>query len=271
MIARRFTAAALAAFLGAVALLQIDTGEAAERIGVAAAAQNEVSGIQGGNTRALAAGSQVFQEEMIRTGAQSMAQLLFLDETSLSIGPLSEITHDRFVFDPATGAGEVVLSTARGAMRFITGSQSPSNYQLRTPFANIGVRGTIVDLYTSDAGVYATAQEGAVTIIVDGAEFRLGPGEALSVGPDGTATGPFTPDGRFFAVSGIAGWPLYGAYLPGEHERLDVLDGATILLDELDPQPVPGAEPPGDPPGAEPPGDPPDDPPCDECCEERGC
>lgn len=269
MIARRFTAAVLAALLAALASLQIGASEAAERIGVTAAAQNEVAGIQGGTTRALAAGSQIFQAEIIRTGAQSMAQLLFLDETSLSIGPLSEVTLDHFVFDPATGAGDVVLSTARGAMRFITGSQSPSNYQLRTPFASIGVRGTIVDLYTSDAGVYATAQEGAVTIIVDGVEYELGPGEAVFVGTDGTVTGPFTPDGRFFAVSDIAGWPLYGAVLPGDHEQLDVADGATILLDELDPQElvpelVPGAEPP-----FEPPEDPPDE--CEECCEGEEC
>ena len=263
MIARRFTGAVLTALLAAFLSLHTSVGAAAERIGVTAAAQNEVAGIQGGSTRVLAAGSQVFQEEIIRTGAQSMAQLLFLDETSLSIGPLSEITLDRFVFNPATGAGDVVLSTTRGAMRFITGSQSPSNYRLRTPFANIGVRGTIVDVYTSDAGVYATAQEGAVTIDVDGTEFRLGPGEALSVGTDGTATGPFTPDGRFFAVSGVAGWPLYGAVLPGDTEQTEAADGAANTEEHFL-QLVPGAEPPG-----EPPEDPPDD--CDECCEGEEC
>jgi ferric-dicitrate binding protein FerR (iron transport regulator) len=232
MIARRFTAAVLAALLVAMASLQIGAGEAAERIGVAAAAQNEVAGIQGGATRALAAGSQVFQAEIIRTGDRSMAQLLFLDETSLSIGPLSEVILDRFVFDPATGAGDVVLSTARGAMRFITGSQSPGNYQVRTPFANIGVRGTIVDILTTPAGVFVTAQEGGVIIVIDGVEYALGPGEALYVSADGAITGPFTPDGEFFAVAGIAPWPLYGAFLPGEHEQFDVPDGSTVLLDE---------------------------------------
>lgn len=233
MIARRFTAAVLAALMVAMASLQIGASEAAERIGVAAAAQNEVAGIQGGTTRALAAGSQVFQAEMIRTGAQSMAQLLFLDETSLSIGPLSEVTLDRFVFDPATGAGDVVLSTARGAFRFITGSQSPSNYRLSTPFASIGVRGTIVDCYATDAGIYCTAQEGTVVIVVNGVEYTLGPGEALYVSADGSITGPFTPDGEFFAVAGIAPWPLYGAFLPGEHGQFDVPDGSTVRLDEL--------------------------------------
>jgi hypothetical protein len=239
--------------LAALVSLQPGAGEAAERIGVAAAAQNDVSGIQGGTSRALAAGSQVFQEEIIRTGTQSMAQLLFLDETSLSIGPLSEVTLDRFVFNPATGVGDVVLSTARGALRFITGSQSPSNYRLRTPFASIGVRGTIVDVYTTDAGVYVTAQEGGVTITVNGVDYFLGPGEALFIATDGTVTGPFTPDGEFFAVAGIAPWPLYGAFLPGVHEQFEVPDGATVLSDELFEQETP-----------------PDDCEYFECCEECG-
>jgi hypothetical protein len=236
MIARRFTAAVLAAALAVVMLLQAGDRAAAERIGVAAAAENDVSGNQGGTTRALVAGSQVFQQEIIRTGTQSMAQLLFLDETSLSIGPLSEVTLDRFVFNPATGAGDVVLSTARGALRFITGSQSPSNYQVRTPFANIGVRGTIVDLFTSLLGVLAIAQEGIVVLVIGGIEYVLGPGEALFIAADGGVTGPFAHDGEFNHVTGIMPGPLYGSFLPGEHEEIEVPDGSTILLDELFPQ-----------------------------------
>lgn len=233
MIARRLKTLALAAGLAAVAAWQPVAGAAADTIGVTAAAQNQVVGVQGGTTRALAAGSQVFQEELIRTGEQSTAQLLFLDETSLSIGPLSEVTLDRFVFNPATGAGDVVFSTTKGAFRFITGSQNPANYQLNTPFAAIGVRGTIVDCYATTAGIYCTAQEGTVVLIVNGVPYTLGPGEALYVAAGGDVTGPFTPDGEFFAVVGIPPYPLFGAYLPGDREQIDVTDGSTARLDEL--------------------------------------
>jgi hypothetical protein len=52
---------------------------AAAKIGVAAAVQNDVQGIVGGNATPLAAGAHVFQDETVKTGAKSMAQLLFID------------------------------------------------------------------------------------------------------------------------------------------------------------------------------------------------
>ena len=232
MIGRRFGAAVLSAVFCVIVGFGSAAALAAE-IGVAAAVQNEVEGVQSGASRALAAGSQVFQDETIRTGVQSMAQLLFLDETSLSIGPLSDVTLDRFVYNPATGAGDVVLSTTKGAFRFITGSQDPTNYKLNTPFASIGVRGTIVDCYSSAIGLYCTAQEGTVIIVIGGVEYVLQPGEALFVAADGTVEGPFTPDGQFFEVTGISPWPLFGAFLPGCHEQVEVTDGSTIRLDEI--------------------------------------
>ena len=234
MIGRGFEVAIFLAAVSVVFAFQIQPGNAASKIGVAAAAQNQVEGLQGGATRTLAAGSQVFQDETIRTGAQSMAQLLFLDETSLSIGPQSEVKLDRFVYNPATGAGDVVLSTTKGAFRFITGSQDPTHYELKTPFASIGVRGTILDCNQTDAGIYCTTEEGTVIIIVNGVPYTLGPGEALWIPADGSPpTGPFPPDGEFFKVSGIVPWALYGAFLPGVHEQADVTDGSTVRLDEL--------------------------------------
>jgi hypothetical protein len=237
MIARGLAAAVVA--LVAIASFPSGRAFAQDGIGVASATQNEVAGSLAGTSRAIAPGSRVFQDERISTGVQSMAQFLFLDETSLSIGPQSEVALDRFVYDPASGAGDVVLSATRGAFRFITGSQSPSNYELRTPFANIGVRGTIVDCYSTPAGDYCTAQEGLVVLIVNGVEYTLRPGEALYVQPNGTVTGPFTPDGEFFAVAGIVPFPVYGAFLPGDHEEFEVPDGSTVRLDEIFPQEPP--------------------------------
>ena len=232
MIPRGFGTAAFSPVV-VVALAIGPTEAIAQSIGVAAATQNEVAGVQSGSTRALVAGSQVFQEELIRTGVQSMAQLLFLDETTLSVGPQSTVVLDRFVYNPATGAGSMVLSTTVGVFRFITGSQDPSNYEIKTPFANIGVRGTIVDFQSTPSGVYATAQEGIVVLLVGGVEYILNPGEALFIDPNGAVTGPFTPDGEFFNIAGLAAFPLYGGTLPNESFEIEVEDGATVLVDEL--------------------------------------
>src|SRR5215831_17290625 len=100
-------------------------------------------GILGGTTRAMAAGSELFSNETVRTGEASQAQLLFLDQTSLSVGARSEVRLDRFVYNPDRKAGNVVIEASRGAFRFVSGSQNPSNYTIKTPLATIGVRGTI--------------------------------------------------------------------------------------------------------------------------------
>jgi hypothetical protein len=210
MIRRQFAACCAAVVVGCLAVVP---SWAAEKIGIAAAVQNEVTADGG---RALAPGGAVFRDETIRTGAKSMTQLIFLDETTLSVGPHSEVKLDRFVYSPGVSAGDVVLSTTKGAFRFITGSQDPRSYQINTPFANIGVRGTIVDCYTADNGTYCTTQEGAVVLVIDGKEHRLLPGKALFIGTDGKVAGPFTPDGQFFQIAGVVPWPLYGAYLPGD-------------------------------------------------------
>src|ERR1051326_8803967 len=66
------------------------------KIGVAAAVQNQVFG----NSQPLSTGSSVFANERIRTGDASTAQLQFVDETNLAVGPKSEVVLDRFVYDP---------------------------------------------------------------------------------------------------------------------------------------------------------------------------
>ena len=229
MIRRRFDCVS---FLIAVALTVVLPGlpAFAANIGVAAAVKNVVTA---GGGRSLAAGGEVFQDETITTGVNSMTQLIFLDETSLSVGPESEVTLDRFVYNPATGAGDVVLSTAKGAFRFITGSQDPSNYQLKTPFANIGVRGTIVDCYTAANGTYCTTQEGRVVLTVNGVTYTLLPGRAIFIGPGGAVTGPFAPDGQFFQVSGLVPWPLYGAVLPGDDPETGAPGDVNERIDDM--------------------------------------
>lgn len=203
----------LAAFVAGEA-----SAQNAQKVGVASAVKNRVEGSSG--NRMLATGNSVFAREVVRTAADSMAQLLFLDETSLSIGPQSEVTLDRFVFDPNRGAGNVVISTTRGALRFVSGSQKPSSYQIKTPVATIGVRGTIFDLYTarnSQGQVFSVVilVEGSTFITLGGKTFNLiKPGQALIM-TQGGGVQQVTWDSSLFAVVANAPFPLWGSQWPG--------------------------------------------------------
>ena len=66
-----------------------------------------------------------------------------------------------------------------GAFRFVTGSQNPRSYSVKTPIGTIGVRGTIVDLivgYRHWSAVILV--EGSLTITVNGVDLHARTGRA---------------------------------------------------------------------------------------------
>ena len=130
----------------AASIALLPSMSAAQNIGSAASVRNNVEGVRGGQTRSLSSGSAVYSQELIRSGEGSAASLVFIDQTKLSVGPKSEVRLDKFVYNPDKGTGKVVVEATRGAYRFVTGVQDHKNYELKTPYASIGVRGTIVEV-----------------------------------------------------------------------------------------------------------------------------
>jgi len=79
------------------------------KIGSATAAKNKVEGVIQGQSEALSTGSAIFTNETVRTGETGVANLVFRDNTNLSVGPISEVHLDKFVYDPDGSSGRVVL------------------------------------------------------------------------------------------------------------------------------------------------------------------
>ena len=79
----------------------------AQDIGTAAAVNTlSQSTPPGEKIRVLQIGARVVHNERIQTSASGTVQLLFLDKTTLSVGPNSILVIDNFVYDPATGTGQ---------------------------------------------------------------------------------------------------------------------------------------------------------------------
>src|SRR5262249_51495180 len=112
------------------------------KIGKATVTKNQVEGVLRSSPRSLSAGSDVFADELVRTGDGGLARLVFLDNTDLAVGPKSEIRLDKFVYDPNRRVGSVIVQMGRGAFRFVTGKQDSRSYTINTPYATLGVRGT---------------------------------------------------------------------------------------------------------------------------------
>ncbi len=134
--------------IAASLLMQTAVSRAADEasIGNASAVKNRVEGTVRGQTQHLLSGSAVYSNESVRTGQDSIAELGFVDSTKLSVGPVSEVRLDKFVYDPNKGAGAVALKATRGSLRFVTGVQDHDSYSIKTPYATLGVRGTVLEI-----------------------------------------------------------------------------------------------------------------------------
>lgn len=189
---RRSGAMLAAVLLAAAALAVAGDARAAERIGVASVVKNEVSGTLGGRTRVLDVGAGVFHNEVIATQDESSTQLLFRDETSLTVGPRSRVTLDRFVYDPNTGAGDVVVNAVEGTFRFVSGSARSDSYKIETPVATIGLRGTVLEWRVdADGNMLLVVVDGGVTVtLADGRQVAVDEGEYIVVSMNGDVSGP---------------------------------------------------------------------------------
>jgi ferric-dicitrate binding protein FerR (iron transport regulator) len=153
------------------------------RIGVAAAVKNQVTG--GGAP--LSTGSGVHANEIIKTGDASSAQLLFVDQTNLTVGAKSEVKLDRFVYDPK-GNGKVVMNAGRGVFRFVSGTQNKKSYQINTPVATIGVRGTVFTFMNTNTQLFLTTTNGVVLVTIrpSGPTVEVPAGWSIVVYPNGS-------------------------------------------------------------------------------------
>ena len=171
-------------------------------IGKATAITTSVTASSGGAAPevVLKSGDAVFQNQTITTDENGVAQFQFRDETKLAVGPGSVIVLDNFVYESETSKAKVVMHLTSGALRFITGKSDHDAYEIVTPTATIGVRGTAFDAYTKPDGELAIAMiDGAVEVCPRGGACRLHNiiGQFLHMTPAGIFSLRNTWDGSF--------------------------------------------------------------------------
>jgi len=140
--------------------------------------------------RTLMVGAGVVFRELVETEAGGQTQILFVDESTVTLGPSTRIVLDEFVFDPAAADGTFSISMVKGALRFVGGKISKGGgVAIKTPAATIGIRGgisvTTYDPATGEAGVFCPFGECSLTT-PDGETVPVPDSNTLmSVGEDG--------------------------------------------------------------------------------------
>ena len=111
-------------------------------VGVIGAA---IGDIKNQKNESLTNGSKIFFGDTIISKNKSNAQILFLDQTVLTLGEETELTIDEFVYDPNSQDGSFVSTVKTGTVKFITGQiskKNPDNLEVKVPAGTLGARGT---------------------------------------------------------------------------------------------------------------------------------
>jgi hypothetical protein len=96
----------------------------------------------------------IFQYNTVKTGKGKVA-IEFIDDTRVDVTQHSKLIIDEFVYDPNTKTGTLSLKAALGTIRYASGQiakTNPTNVQIKTPTATIGVRGTDFTMTVDEIG-----------------------------------------------------------------------------------------------------------------------
>lgn len=181
-------AAALTSTLTAVPSAQADTTPPTEKAGVVSGLKPDVRTAKG--DRVLYVGSDMYRGEKLVTGPEGSLHILFMDQSSITLGPNSELTIDEFVYDPNAKKGKIGVSLAAGLARVVGGHISKTNETtVKTASGTIGIRGGISVIETRGnqtqstflfgQQMTATSNNGTTTTIT-----RPGFGTSLTGGPN---------------------------------------------------------------------------------------
>ena len=135
-------------------------------------------------SRALKRQSPVYGVDLVSTGPDSGSQLRMIDGGLLSMHADSELAIRSYQFGQGGTQSEVSMELLKGGLRTMTGSlpQSAKAYQLNTPVATIGVRGTHYEAALQQGDLYLAGWDGIIDIrvTVPGADqsFSLGAEQA---------------------------------------------------------------------------------------------
>ena len=146
-------------------LLIIAMAAQAAPVGNLTQVEGSVDLLKGGKVPAVPAKVQEGVEvgDMVRTKADSRAEIRFVDNTVLTIAPESGITIEDYMFDAATSSRKAVVDVVRGLVHTAVekaNAGAEPDFIMKTHTAVLGVRGTkwytkltptATDIYTEEA------------------------------------------------------------------------------------------------------------------------
>ena len=166
---------------GLVLVLTQPVATSAQEVGTAAAVNPSAQARGQSGARTIIIGQSIVHRERIQTTSAGSVQLLFIDKTSMTIGPNSDLAIDEYVFDPQSNTGKLSATLAKGVMRFVGGQVSHTgSAQIATPNGVVGIRGGVGIIGTHQVFIgfgQGTVTSGSSSVTLDAGEYtELAPG-----------------------------------------------------------------------------------------------
>jgi hypothetical protein len=142
-----------------VTVLLSGSAALAEPVGETTSVVPAATYVHRGPAQTLEIGASLEQNDRVKTDASGAVEIKFIDDTMLTVSPNSEVVLDKMLFD-GDRAKNVTLRVTKGALRFVTGNSAHEAYQIKTPVATIGVRGTVIDISLDQGDMVFNTVEG---------------------------------------------------------------------------------------------------------------
>lgn len=142
-----------------------------------------------GPPQVLACGSEVEVGHLLITEQRTFARVKFIDGSLVTLRPNTQFKVEQLVYREAEpSADQLVMDLVKGGLRAVTGEigkrGNQDAYQLTTPTATLGIRGTIyeakicrINCGINGPGSYYHVLLGLVAIRNPAGELLVGPGE----------------------------------------------------------------------------------------------
>ena len=111
----------------------------------------------------IGVGAGISLGDRLRSNATGLGLIVFKDQSSVKLGPNSNLTIDEFVYSPGSN-GNFGITMDRGVSRFFGGQVSKKGeMKITTPHVILGVRGGIVDTQVDGGETTGILRAGKLT------------------------------------------------------------------------------------------------------------
>jgi hypothetical protein len=130
--------------------------------------QGTVTITHNGVTTPLNGAMPIYMGDTIQTGDNSTANLLFADNTQMSLGAQTKLAVDSYVYDPNGNSNNAGYRWLEGAFQYVSGligKKDVGGVHIETPIGGVGIRGTQFILRSTGSNSFEIDLiEGAVAV-----------------------------------------------------------------------------------------------------------